>query len=88
MCTSFRALCALACKRTDTYLKVKEDIVRSRKDLDDMISAHKTIDRPNEWDQYRDPKVPKKCDKFGNRVIVERRCSICRQTGHTKVRCP
>lgn len=49
--TWFHSLCSLACKSDDTYLKVKENIVKTSKDPNNMIFVHKATNRPNEWDQ-------------------------------------
>lgn len=81
-------LCLVACKRDDTYAKVKEDILQTYVGVNEMISGGTFPSGQSKWDQYIDPSVPKKKQKFGNKVVVERRCSVCKQVGHTKPRCP
>lgn len=32
--------------------------------------------------------MPKKRGKSTNKVVIKRRCSVCKKVGHTKLRCP
>lgn len=38
--------------------------------------------------QTTDPLVSKKRGKSMHKVVIERRCSVCKQIGHTKPKCP
>lgn len=88
LCGSFCALCTEACKRGDTYSKVKEDILKSRDEVKEMIRGCSVPSRQTEWGQFWDLLVPTKRVKSTNKVVVESRCSLCKQIGHTKPRCP
>lgn len=56
--------------------------------VQDMVNEGTLPTRQFEWDHYKDPLVAKKRGRSTNKVVVERRCSVCEQVGHTKPRCP
>ena len=71
-----------------TYCKVRENIVILNKCVDDMLGRDKPPATPNEWVNVIDPMLPKRREKVESKKATSRKCSMCKEIGHTKPRCP
>ena len=87
LCTSFRALCSMACQREETYSRVKEDIARSSRAISDVLYGRPETTKHTKWDNCVDPKRPNKRVNSGDKKFSERKCSMCKGPGHNKNKC-
>ena len=69
-------------------MKVRENIITLNKCVDDMLRKDKSLATPNEWDNVMDPNLPTRREKPESKKGTSKRCSVCKEIGHTKPRCP
>ena len=53
-----------------------------------MLGRDSTLPTPNEWENVLDPKLDKRSMRTDSKKATGRRCSVCKEIGHTKPRCP